>query len=64
MDYLRLRRNCFEHVPDIAEQPKTAHWIEKRSSFNIMYTKSNSSEPITAKSRPAIIHWILNIILY
>ena len=63
-DYLRMCRNCFDPVADISEQPKTAHWIENSSNWNMMYTTSNISEPIAAKSRPAIIHWILNIILY
>jgi hypothetical protein len=31
-----MRRNCFDPVSDIAEQPKTVHWIEKITSFNMM----------------------------
>jgi hypothetical protein len=31
-----MRRNCFEPVSDIAEQPKTVYWIEKIASFNMM----------------------------
>jgi hypothetical protein len=42
--------NCFDHVPDIAEQPKTAYWIEKSASFNIICITCNMSEPIAAKS--------------
>jgi hypothetical protein len=63
-DYLRKRRNCFDHVADISEQSKTTHSIEKSASFNMMCMKSNFSEPIAAISRPQRIHWILNIILY
>jgi hypothetical protein len=36
MDYLRMRRNCFDHVSDIAEQQMTVHWIENITSFNMM----------------------------
>jgi hypothetical protein len=63
-DYSRMRRNCFDRVLDISEQSKTAYWIENSASFNIMCIKSNISARIAAKSRPEIIHWILNIILY
>jgi hypothetical protein len=55
-DYLRIRRNCFDHVPDIAEQSKTAYWIEKSASFNMICKTSNISVPIAAKSRPEIIY--------
>ena len=47
-DYLRMRRNCFDPVPDIAEKSKTAQWIEQSASFNMMYIKSNISEHIAA----------------
>ena len=63
-DYLRMCRNCFDPVADISEQPKTAHWIEKISSFNMVCITSNISERIAAESRPELLHWILNIILY
>ena len=63
-DYLRMCRNCFDPVADISEQPKTAHWIEKISSFNMVCITSNTSERIAAESRPELLHWILNIILY
>jgi hypothetical protein len=36
---LRMRRNCFDHVPDIFEQQKTAHWIDKSSIFNMICKK-------------------------
>jgi hypothetical protein len=51
-----MRRNCFDPVADIAEQPKTTHWIENITSFNMMYVTSNMSERIAAESRPEIIH--------
>jgi hypothetical protein len=56
MDYLRMRQNYFDPVPDIAEQRKTAHWIEESSSFNVMYQTSSVTERIVAKSPPEIIH--------
>jgi hypothetical protein len=28
-EYSRMRRNCFDLFSNIAEQRKTAHWIEK-----------------------------------
>jgi hypothetical protein len=46
----------FDPVPDIVQQPKAAHWVEKSSSFNIMYLRSNISERIAAKSCPEILH--------
>jgi hypothetical protein len=55
-DYLRTRRNCFDPVADIAEQPKTTHWIEKIASFNMTCGKSNISEHIAAESRPELLH--------
>jgi hypothetical protein len=48
-DYLRMRRNCFDHVPDIAEQSKTAYWIEKSASFDIAWITTNMLVPIAAK---------------
>jgi hypothetical protein len=55
-DYLRMRRNCFDHVPNIAEQSKTAYWIEKIACFNITWIISNMFEPMAAKSRSEIVH--------
>jgi hypothetical protein len=55
-DYLRMHRNCFDPVADIAEQPMTVHWIEKITSFNIMCVTSNMSERIAAESGPERIH--------
>jgi hypothetical protein len=49
-----MRRNCFDPVADIAVQPMTVHWIEKITSFNMMYVTSNISERIAAESRPEI----------
>jgi hypothetical protein len=51
-----MRRNCFDPVADIAEQPKTVYWIEKITSFNIMCVTSNISERIAAESRPEQLH--------
>jgi hypothetical protein len=53
---LRMRRNCFDPVANIAEQPKKMYWIEKIASFNMMCRTSNISERIAAESRPEIIH--------
>jgi hypothetical protein len=51
-----MRRNWFDPVADIAEQPMTVHWIEKITIFNMMYVTSNMSERIAAESRPEILH--------
>jgi hypothetical protein len=51
-----MRRNCFDPVSDIPEQPKTVYWIDKITSFNIMSGKSNISERIAAESRPEQLH--------
>jgi hypothetical protein len=45
-----MRRNGFDPVADIAEQPKTVYWIEKITSFNMMFLTSNISERIAAES--------------
>jgi hypothetical protein len=50
--FLRMRRNCFDTVADIAHQPKTVYWIEKIISFNMMCVTSNIPERIAAESRP------------
>ena len=57
-----LIEGLFENVPkldptaDISEQPKTAYWIEKISSFNMVCITSNISERIAAESRPELLH--------
>jgi hypothetical protein len=52
---LGMRRNCFDHVSDSAEQPTTAYWIEKSAIFNMICITSNRSELIAAKSSPEIL---------
>jgi hypothetical protein len=37
-----MRRNCFDHVLDIAEQPTTTYWIKKNASFNIVAPRNSS----------------------
>jgi hypothetical protein len=38
-----MRRNCFDHVPEISEQLKTGYWKEKSARFNKIYVTSNIS---------------------